>query len=159
MLASVGPAVAPALRAAFADGRYQPRVRSVAADALRELNDYPSADLAARVLSEATDRDLLIATLGLIAHIGRADQVEVVRKHLAAPEPIVRSRAITALGRIGSPDDMATLVAAFSDPSPWVALRAAEALHEARDPALTRLAASDHPRASLARQMLAGGSA
>ncbi|MBL8989394.1 MAG: hypothetical protein JNJ80_24170 [Gemmatimonadetes bacterium] len=159
MLASIGPAVAPALRAALVDPRYAPRVRSVAADALRELNDYLSADAAAQVLGEATDRDLLIAALGLIAHVGRADQVEVVRHHAEAAEPIVRSRAMSALGRIGSAADADRLIQAFDDPSPWVALRAAEALYEARNPALATIASSDHPRAPLARQILAGGSA
>ncbi len=159
MLASIGPAVAPALRAALVDARYQPRVRSVAADALRELNDYLSADAAALVLAEATDRDLLIATLALIGHVGRADQVEMVRRHTEAAEPIVRSRAMSALGRIGSAADGERLVRGLDDPSPWVALRAAEALHEARHPALAAIAASDHPRAPLARQILAGGSA
>jgi HEAT repeat protein len=159
MLASIGPAVAPALRSALADPGYDLRARGVAAEALRELNDYPAADVAAAVLDEATDRDLLVSTLGLLAHVGRADQVATIRRHLVAEEPIVRSRAMSALGRIGARADMPILTAALDDPSPWVALRAAEALLEARDPSLERIAESDHPRAELARQMLAGGGA
>ena len=82
-----------------------------------------------------------------------------MRRHLASAEPIVRARVASVLGRIGAAEDIAKLIAAFDDPSPWVALRAAEALHERRDPALADLAESGHPRAALARQMLRGGSA
>ncbi|MGE3616989.1 MAG: HEAT repeat domain-containing protein [Gemmatimonadales bacterium] len=159
MLASIGPSVAPALRNALGNRRFEPLVRSVAAEALRELNDYQAADVAGQVLDETTDKDLIISTLGLLAHVGRADQADKIRRHLAAEEPIVRSRAISALGRVGSRSEMPAVVAALDDPSPWVALRAAEALLEAHDPALARIAASDHPRADLARQLLAGGGA
>lgn len=159
MLASIGPAVAPALRQALADPTFDPKTRCVAADALRELNDYASADVAGAVLDQATDRDLLAATLSLLAHVGRNDQVEAIRRHLASPEPIVRSRVMSVLGRIGTEADARTLVEAFDDPSPWVALRAAEAMYESHNPALAALAESDHPRAPLARQMLTGGGA
>ncbi len=159
MLASVGPAVAPALRTALGDPSFDPKVRGVAADALRELNDYSAGDVAAQVLATTVDRDLLVATLGLLSHVGRAEHLPAVRAHLESTEPIVRARVASALGRIGGPDDIAKLTAAFDDPSPWVALRAAEALHERRDPVLSELAESNHPRAALARQMLKGGGA
>ncbi len=159
MLASVGPAVAPALRKALANPAFDLKGRGVAADALRELNDYASADVAAQVLATTSDKDLLIGTLGLLAQVGRAEHLPAVRRHLNSTEPIVRARVASVLGRIGSADDIATLTAAFDDPSPWVALRAAEALHERRDPILSVLAGSDHPRADLARQMLKGGGA
>jgi len=159
MLASIGPAVTPALRSALPDRSVPPATRAVAADALREVNDDGAADVAADVLGDATDRELLIAILGLLAHVGRADQVEAIRRHVSTPDPVVRSRVMTALGRIGAPEDMATLLGALDDPSPWVALRAAEALYEANDPGLATFATSDHPRAPLARQILAGGSA
>ena len=151
--------MAPALRLGLRNRQFEPRVRGVAAEALRELNDYESADVAADVLADATDRDLLVSTLGLLAHVGRADQVTTIRRLLTAEEPIVRSRAMSVLGRIGTAGDMPTLEAALDDPSPWVALRAAEALLEAGSPVLERIAGTDHPRADLARQLLAGGSA
>ncbi len=159
MLASVGPAVTPALRKALADPSFDAKVRGVAADALRELNDYAAGDVAAQVLATTADRELLVATLGLLAQVGRAEHLPAVRAQLRSAEPIVRARVASVLGRIGGPDDMAALAAAFEDPSPWVALRAAEALHERRDPVLAVLAESGHPRAALARQMLKGGGA
>lgn len=159
MLAQIGPAVAPALRNALADGTFDPKTRAVAAEALRELNDYAAADAAAEALRDTTDRDLLISSLGLLAHVGRADQIAAIRPLLGTADPIVKSRVMSVLGRIGGPDDADTLVRAFDDPSPWVALRAAEAMLESNNPALERLAASEHPRAPLARQLLAGGAA
>lgn len=157
MLASMGPAVAPALRSALADPKYQPTVRAVAADALRELHDYPSADFAAPVLEETTDRNLLATTLNLMAHVGRAEHLPAIRRHAMSPEPIVRARAVAALGHVGAAEDLPFLVGAFHDESSWVALRAAEALQEAgAHDSLAALARADLPRSPLARQILEG---
>ena len=157
MLATMGPAVAPALRSALADRNYAPSVRAVAADALRELHDYVSADAAALVLEEATDRNLIAATLNLMAHVGRGEHLPSVRRHATSKEPIVRARAIAALGHVGAPEDLPFIVGAFHDESAWVVLRAGEALLEARAidklEALSRL---DTPRAQLAQQLLSG---
>jgi hypothetical protein len=157
MLAAIGPAVAPALRQALGDPEFHPRVRAVAADALRELNDYPSAELAAQLLLLETDRDLIAASLSVIAHMGQPKHVEAVRHHTRSPEPIIRARAIQALGQVARAEDIPTLTAALEDPSPWVALRAAEALRDARAlPAVSILDQTNHPRAELVRQLLAG---
>lgn len=160
MLAAIGPAVAPALRKAYGDSTFDPRVRAVAADALRELNDYASADLAAQVLETAVDRDLVANSLGLLAHMGRAEHLPAIRRHLKAAEPIVRARAASALGHVGTAADYPSLTAALEDPSPWVALRAAEALRDARAlPSVSELDQANHPRAELVRQLLAGNAA
>jgi hypothetical protein len=160
MLAAVGPAVAPTLRQALGDPNFLPRVRAVAADALRELNDYPSADVAAEVLIDAQDRDLIVASLGLLAHMGQSTHLQAIRRYLTAPEPIVRARAVSALGNVGAEADRSALTAALEDPSPWVALRAAEALRDARAvPAISALDQSHHPRPELIRQLLTGNPA
>lgn len=157
MLAAIGPAVAQSLRQAFSDPTFQPRVRAVAADALRELNDYPSAEFAAHALEVETDRELLAAALGIIAHMGQPKHVEAVRRHVVSSEPIVRARAIQALGQVGTANDLATLTGALGDPSPWVALRAAEALRDSRAlPSVSAIDQTNHPRAELIRQLLAG---
>ncbi|HEU5218570.1 MAG TPA: HEAT repeat domain-containing protein, partial [Gemmatimonadales bacterium] len=160
MLATMGPAVAPALRKALADSTYPPSVRSVAADALRELHDYQAADAGALVLEESADTNLIAATLNLMAHVGRAEHLPAVRRHATSKEPIVRARAIAALGHVGAPEDIPFIVGAFHDESSWVALRAGEALLEARAiDKLAALARLDLPRAPLARQLLAGKTA
>lgn len=157
MLATMGPAVAPALRRALADSAYPPSVRAVAADALRELHDYVSADAAALVLEAATDRNLIAATLNLMAHVGRSEHLPAVRRHATSKEPIVRARAIAALGHVGAAEDLPFIVGAFHDESAWVVLRAGEALLEARaTDKLEALARLDTPRAHLAQQLLAG---
>lgn len=157
MLASMGPAVAPTLRSALADAVFHPTVRAVAADALRELHDYLAADFAARVLEETTDRNLIAATLNLMAHVGRAEHLPAIRRHVMSTEPIVRARAVAALGHVGAMQDLPFLIGAFHDESPWVALRAAEALYEAgAHDSLATLARADLARAPLARQLLEG---
>jgi len=157
MLASMGPAVAPTLRAALADPAFRVQVRAVAADALRELHDYPSAEYAMRVLEETTHYELLAPVLNLMAHVGRAEHLPAIRRHVMSAEPIVRARAVAALGHVGADEDLPYLIGAFHDASPWVALRAAEALHEAGAHAsLASLARADLPRAALARQILEG---
>jgi HEAT repeat protein len=157
MLATMGPAVAPSLRAALADPTYAPTVRAVAADALRELNDYVSADAAAWVLEEATDRNLIAATLNLMAHVGRTEHLPAIRRHASSKEPIVRARAIAALGHVGAAEDLPFIVGAFHDDSAWVVLRAGEALIEAgATDKLETLARMETPGARMAQQLLAG---
>ncbi len=157
MLAAMGPSVAPTLRLALADEQFSSRTRGVAADALRELHDYEAADVAAAMLSRTRERDLLASTLNLLAHVGRAEHLPAIREHAGAPDLIVRARAIAALGFIGAAEDVPVIVEAFYDPSPWVALRAAEALRDAHaTDALTALARPGAPRAELARQLLGG---
>lgn len=157
MLAAMGPAVAPTLRQALGDPGFDPRVRAVAADALRELNDFAAADTAALALDGPVGPDLAAAMLNLLARFGRAEHLPAIRRHALSAEPIVRARAILALGHVGAPEDLPFLVGAFHDDSPWVALRAAEALVEARAlDALASLARLDHPRAPLAQALLAG---
>ena len=157
MLATMGPAVAPALRKALADPGYAPTVRAVAADALRELHDYVSADAAALVLQESIDRNLIAATLNLMAHVGRAEHLPAIRRHATSKEPILRARAIAALGHVGAPEDLPLIVGAFHDDSSWVVLRAGAALLEAgATDKLAALARLETPRARMAQQLLAG---
>jgi HEAT repeat protein len=67
----------------------------------------------------------------------------------------VRAAATRALASLGSADEREWLRSALEDPSPWVALEAAEGLLESGGADVLRaLAASDHPRAVLAQQVL-----
>ncbi len=157
MLASIGLAAAPAFRQTLADPLVSSRSRSVAADALLALHDFTAVAPAADALTTTRDRNLLVSLLRFLAELGGPEQLHAIRPHATSSDPVVRSRAIAALGRIGDPADRPVLLAAFQDPSPWVAIRAAEALWEAGDTALLKeVADSDHPRATLARQALAG---
>ena len=156
MLASIGPEGAPALRATFVDPAEEPWVRAVAADTLLRLDDFSSAPLAAQVVEIEGNRELLAAALRLLQEVGRPEDVDVVRVRCASPDFVIRSHALSALGTLGGDEDVPSLLGAMADPSPWVAIHAARALLAAGAHALVEdLADSDHPRAGLARQILA----
>lgn len=155
MLAGMGMSGAPALRQTLGDPDEEPWVRAVAAEALAQLPDLAAADIAAQVV-EIEENDVLIrAALRLLVEVGRPEHVPVVRVRCASPEPAVRSLALRALGTLGGEEDLPPLIGAMADPSPWVAMSAARGLLAGgADLLLADLAASDHPRATLARQVL-----
>lgn len=155
MLASVGPEAAPALRTSLGDTHEAPWVRAVAAEALAMLKDLESGDLAARLVANEDDRELVAAALRLLSDVGRPEHVDVVRALCASPDNVIRAEALTVLGIVGEEDDIPRLVGAMSDPSPWVAIQAARSLRAAGGTAVLRdLGDSDHPRAALAQQVL-----
>jgi len=156
MVASMGIGAAPALRTTLADAGATPRLRAVSADALAALSDPLAADPAAEVLRSSTDKELRSAALRLLANVGRATHLSVVRENLAAEELPVRLTAIRALGRFGERTDLAPLeTAAREDPSPWIAIAAARALKEGGGvEALEALAGSQHPRSALGLQVI-----
>ncbi len=155
LLAAMGPTAIPALRRTLADHGRSPRVRAVTADALRHLNDLAAADLADQILRTHPHRDLAAAILRLLGHVGRPEHLPSIRPWRQSPDAIVRAHAVEALGRLGSTDDLQYLREAFEDPSPWVALHAARGITRLGDlHHLQATAASNHPRAALARQVL-----
>ncbi len=156
MLVSMGPGATEALRRSLDDDEAPTRVRTVAADALSGLSDPLSADVAARVAGSDVGVELRAATLRLLASVGRAEHLPIVRKNLSFPDLPVRLAAIRALGRFGVEEDLAPLEeAARNDPSPWVAIAAARALREGSgDAVLEALAGSQHPRAALGLQVI-----
>lgn len=158
MLASMGPDVAPHLVAVLGDDGQPPRVRSIAADALRRLNHLPAADTAVRVLESASDTELLTACLGLIARVGRPENVKAVRGLIDHPQMPVRAAAATALGQLGGQQDLGLLLLSLDDASVWVAMHAARALRAAGAESMLRSTAmSQHPRAEVAREALEEG--
>jgi hypothetical protein len=155
MLSFVGPSAAPALRSELADARRPPKVRAVIARALMNLNDYDAANMAARILEEEKDRELVTSALRLLAAIGREEHLPLVRIAAMSSDFVVRAQAATALGNLGQREDMTFLRDACEDESQWVALRAARALRDAGEvERLTELAESDRPQAVLAMQVL-----
>ncbi|MBT8488064.1 MAG: hypothetical protein HKN72_14375 [Gemmatimonadetes bacterium] len=156
MLSSMGAAAAPAFRWTLADDQAVPRVRAVAADALAQLDDAASADLAHEVLTTQAEVELRAATLRLLASVGRGEHVDAIRLAVEDHALPTRLHAVRALGSLGSEDDLDTLYAAATDdPSPWVAIAAARALKEAGGAdRLELLAGSDHSRAALGLQVI-----
>ncbi|MCA9738284.1 MAG: HEAT repeat domain-containing protein [Gemmatimonadota bacterium] len=159
-LAAGGPEAAPALRAALADPTHDAWVRSAVAEALRQLNDFGSADVAADVLELEVDREVVAATLRLLGQVGNSDHLDVVTRRTSDPDFVVRVAAADALSALGGPEELERLKSmVYEDPSQWVALRAARSLLQAGWRAeLRALALSSHPRAAIGSQVLAEGS-
>ena len=155
MLAGIGPDAATFLRGTLANERQPSSVRAVAADALRALNDIPAADVAATALLRERQRDVIAAALRLLKQCGNAKHATAIRPLAHNPDDLIRAQALSALGTLGDSRDVSTLTAALSDPSIWVASHAAQALlANAGRSVLDGIAASAHPRADLARQVL-----
>lgn len=155
MLASMGPEAVPALQATAGDRHQAPWVRAVAVDALRHLSEPESADVAAEIVARESDREVLAAALRLLAEVGRLEHRDVVRARTRSNDFVIRAHALSALGTLAGQDEVPLLEEALDDPSPWVAIHAAEGLHTAgADEALEAFARSGHPRAELARQVL-----
>ena len=155
MLSSIGEAASPELRATLADKRLPTQSRATAAEALAQLRDLQAGDIAARVLAEGGDRELLSATLGLLAVVGRSDHLPAIRKLIESGESWVRAQALETVARLGSRAEVPLLSGALRDPSPWVALRAAYGLREigATDE-LVRLTTEEGQVGELAREVL-----
>jgi HEAT repeats len=157
VLAAIGPGAVPALHRAFGDPQARSSVRAIAANALGQLNDFSSAEIAIAVLRDSAERDLTASTLRLLGRVGRAEDVPIVRSMLSSQDDVIRGAAAGALGRLGSVSDVELLERATrDDPSQWVAITAARGLRELGGvKALRDLAASAHTRAPLALQILA----
>jgi HEAT repeat protein len=156
MLSTGGALVAPLLRDVLEDRERDPLVRAVASDALRELNDLPSVEVAVHVLPEETDRELVAGCLRILKHLGHAGHVSLVRGMVANLDPVIRAAAVSTLGAIGGKAEIPILQAQLDDTSFWVSLEAARGLMALGDYAtLHRLAASEGPWSTLARQVLA----
>jgi HEAT repeat protein len=155
MLASMGSGAAPALRQTASDEAKPRWVRTVAIDALRHLSDLETADVAAAIVARTEDRELAAAALRLLAEVGRPEHLEVIRERATSGDFVIRAHALSALGALGGRKEIPVLQNAITDPSPWVAIRAARGLYAAGvvEP-LRSLAQSSHPRAALARQVL-----
>ena len=129
VLVSFGPSAAPALAETFADLTRPPYSRAVCADALAELDYGQAAGVAARVLLEENDTNLLAASLRLLGSGSTPEQRDVVRNLCRIQDEIVRGQAVACLARIGDDADLADIVEpAVHDSSPWVARAAAHGL-------------------------------
>lgn len=155
MLRTMGTAAAPELRKTFADADQPIYNRTVVADALRELNDVEAASIAAGILDVESNRDLVAASLRLIARTGNPEHEEKVIELVESDDPVIRATALQALGFIGGEACIPYVRNAISDESPWVALRAARALKDlAGVQALEQMHPKGRSRKSLVRQVL-----
>jgi len=160
-LAAVGSAGSDALRRALGDDTRDTYSRTAVAEALRHLNDFEAAPIAAAVVQRETDREVVAASLRLLGHVGSSDHLPAVRQRTRDQDFVIRVAAADALAALGGADELEQLrLMVYDDQSQWVALRAARSLLQAGWRAeLRALALSSHPRAAIGSQVLAEGSA
>ncbi len=155
MLANMGSESLEALRAAYGDPGRPARVRAVLATTLANLNDARAAAIASRILETESQVDLIVASLRLVEKVGGRDQLTAIRALTSSPNPAVRAQAVTALARLGTPEDVTRLRSALDDESNWVAIHAAQGLKDlGQTDMLAMIEDTDHPRAIAAREVL-----
>jgi HEAT repeat protein len=155
VLASMGSEAMPALRRVMVDPDLSAGLRATAADALRQLHDPGALDAATIVLASCGEREVVAATLRLVAELGQPEHACHVRPLCEHPDPVIRAAALQALTRTGTPDDHDLLRRGVDDESGWVAIQAARGLRRTGSgESLRALAHADDPRSSLARQVL-----
>jgi HEAT repeat protein len=160
MLASMGSEIAPQLRAYFSSPDCSLIARSVTARALAELRDVPASDIAVSLIAPdvPVDRVLTIASLRVIEAVGQSAHLEIVRPLLGQEDAVIRARAATVLGKIGTVEDGPALAVAVGDEDPWVAIHAATALQQlGLLDALRRLSGSGGASGEAALEALAMG--
>lgn len=134
MLAGVGAAAADNLRATLADATAPSYARMVAADALKRMQDLPSAETAVAVLSGNADAEVTRACIRLLAVVGQQQHTRLLDRFVAAPDETVRGAAVSALGRLGTAADLPLLERTLQDDSRWVILRAVKAIRQLGGP-------------------------
>lgn len=156
MLAEMGPAIAQRLRQELLNTETTARVRIASCEALRRIGDLAAPDTAVKVLAQDTDPELSAACLKILRDMGTPRHRPLLLELVHSPIEIIRLHALSALGSVGSSEDNPILEEGLNDPSRWVALQAARAMNDLNSSALlAKIANSDHPRASIAQQILA----
>lgn len=156
LLYSMGREAIPALKQIYLDPGHVTRTRVVAATALMHFADYTVADAAAALLTSNANPELVIGTLRLLREVGQIQHRATVLPLCSASDEVIRINAMHTLRALCIQEDRSLFLHALDDPSPWVARQAAWALKELGDFAsLEKMILDGHPRAMLARQVLA----
>jgi HEAT repeat protein len=166
LLADLGPKATPVLREVLDDRERPARTRALAAHTLERLNDLNAAHIAVAVLEASSAMsepfseervDLIVAALRLIRKVGRGEHLGPVRRLVESSHAAVRGYAVNALASVGSSADAPLIRPAIDDESSWVVMHAVRGLKTLGElDELQQLAASNHPRADAAREVLAG---
>lgn len=157
LLVSFGPQASPHLRRLATDGSADPRFRSIALQALRELHDIDAVDLAVDLLPDEEDAEVQAETIRLAGALGEPRHLDRIRPFATSPRAHVRAVALRAISNMsdGRTSDVEMVSRGLDDPSPWVALQAAQGLLQlGRRSELAELAESTSPRAALAAEVL-----
>lgn len=127
-LAACGTELGPELCRVLADREQAPWFRAVAAAALSRLRYAPAAEHAVLIIEQESDREVVAAALQLLGSLRIPVGIEAVRGRLSDVDPVLRVHATRTMGRLGRRHDANFMVTLLSDTSPWVAIRAAQAI-------------------------------
>lgn len=134
MLATMGGEIVPDLSLLALDENRPAKVRAIAADAMRLIGYPEAADTAAQILEQGEvsrwrgERETRIAALRILSVLGRPEHLPLIRRLSQDPDPVIREVSITALGALGTREDLPYLVEEMNGPSHWVALEAARSI-------------------------------
>lgn len=160
MLTYMGADMFSIFRGYLASEEVSPVVRTVVADALREMNDTESGDIAANVLSGYPDREVAAACLRLLAVVGRAEHIDLVRQLCNSKDFFIRANSLKALATLALEEDTSIFLKAVDHESEWVGIQAVAGLKQlGRFDIIQRLVNENHPRKNLLEQVLAEGHA
>jgi HEAT repeat protein len=128
--ADLGPELAQ-----IAAGDADPRLRTLAFDALRELRANTSLPAAIQGMADP-DPAVRVAAIRLIGASGNRSVLEVLRSHISDPNGAIRAASISALGALGGGSAQPDFITLLQDPEAEVRAAAARATGEARLQAL-----------------------
>jgi len=156
LLVRTGPKAIPIMKNVYLDVRQSPRTRVVMAEALGRCNAFSALSPAHLVLGSETNRDILVATMHLLAHISQGRHIEAIRSLCTSSDEVLKITALRTLRALAVKADLPVFRKALEDDNSWVARQAALALRDFGDlETLQKIAAQDsHPRCMLARQLL-----
>ncbi len=157
LLVRSGPKAIPMMQNVYLDIRQEPRTRVVVAEALARCNAFSSLNAALLVLGSETNRDVLVATMHLIAHISQGRHIESIRLLCNSTDEVLKITALRTLRALAVPADVPVFRKALEDTNTWVVRQAATALRDLGDLGTLQAIAAQiaHPRCMLARQILA----
>lgn len=152
LLVSCGQRAASPIRELLADPEANIKIRVAACDALRWMVDLPSVAIARELLLHQPNREITAACLRLIARLGLAEDAQLMSAFTTHDDWIIRLYAVSGMAALADPVHGEQVAMSLGDPSHWVAIRAAQGLHELRrDDLLRHIVSIGHPRAALAR--------
>ncbi len=151
LLVSCGRRAALPIRELLADPGAHVKIRVAACDALRWMVDLPSVEIARGLLLEQPGREITAACLRLIGRLGLEEDAPLIAAFTMHDDWVIRLYAVTGLAALADPTYGEQVALSIGDPSHWVAIRAAQGLHDLRrQDLLHHIVSIDHPRAALA---------
>lgn len=130
VVATAGASAARPCQEILGSSEHSPWLRVLAAETLRQIHNFESADLARALIVDRRDtpRNVLCACLRMIRDMGTERHLDAVRHLWGAEDDTVRLNAVAALGGAGTAQDLPRLRLMLQDRSQWVVWAAVRGL-------------------------------